>query len=248
MLTVTDTLVIVIVLVIFIIAVPLVSAFLGKHLYKGGIPKGYGDRIAELSATIRYVLLTIPTLVAILGFLGVASYKDIINKVREEIHNTYSLDEARRAKIESDSLRHLAQENYELILSTKDSLDSIIAKQISAILPVGTVVAFKGEKEDLDDNWAICDGKTYSGVKTPNLIDKFILGADWGTKEKSSSKSLHEQLALEPTSERENIKVAQALNVVPSNIKIPKYKISVLNRNTMPLPPFYALVYIMKVK
>lgn len=259
------TYILVFILFIFVITVPWVIAIISKGLYSGSIPEGHGDRIAELSATIRYILFTIPMLVAVLGFLGLASYHDIIAKVTsqvvEEIRNTYSLDESRKIKAEADSLRNTAKKNYTTIMmeanaiaGIRHAIDStlqvLIDQQIDAILPVGAIVAYYGRKEDLSDKWAICDGLTYSGIKTPNLREKFILGADWGTKEKSSSKPLHEQLALVAVapSKQDKILLKQAPDVAPRDVLIPTYKISPSLENTNPLPPYYALVYIMKVK
>lgn len=244
------TIPLIIALVLFIIAVTLFIAYIGARVFQGAIPKHHSDRVVELSATVRFILFTIPTLVAILGFLGYASYNDIIEKVREEIRTTYSIDEAIRAKTKSDSLRLLAQENYALILNMKDSLDFIIDQQINAILPVGAIVAYYGKKENLSDNWAICDGQTYGSVKTPDLKDKFILGGGWGIEE-FSSKSLDEQLVI-TTSKRGEIPETEEffLQLRPDqaygDVKLPKYRIS--PKNKRPLPPYHTLVYIMRIR
>ncbi len=41
------------------------------------------------------------------------------------------------------------------------------------ILPLGTILMWHGEKGDVPKGWSICDGKD---DKTPNLVDKFIMG------------------------------------------------------------------------
>ena len=51
-------------------------------------------------------------------------------------------------------------------------------------VPVGGIIMYSGTKPDLDAmaNWKLCDGTTYGSVTTPNLKDKFVIGADsWST-------------------------------------------------------------------
>ena len=40
-------------------------------------------------------------------------------------------------------------------------------------LPIGAIILWNGTPDGVPDNWAICDGNN----DTPNLTDKFILGA-----------------------------------------------------------------------
>ena len=50
-------------------------------------------------------------------------------------------------------------------------------------LPVGAVIDFSGTTSSLPDEWALCDGGTYvrsdglGTISTPDLRDKFVLGA-----------------------------------------------------------------------
>lgn len=45
------------------------------------------------------------------------------------------------------------------------------------VLPKGTILMWSGAKTAIPTGWALCDGLTHSGVATPNLQNKFILGA-----------------------------------------------------------------------
>ena len=45
-------------------------------------------------------------------------------------------------------------------------------------VPIGGIIMWtKEELPEPKDHWAICDGNTYEGVTTPNLTDRFIVGA-----------------------------------------------------------------------
>ena len=50
----------------------------------------------------------------------------------------------------------------------------------SGIVPVGGIIMYSGTQTELDAliNWKLCDGTTYGSVTTPNLKDKFVIGAD----------------------------------------------------------------------
>lgn len=43
--------------------------------------------------------------------------------------------------------------------------------------PIGIIVAWGGTVASIPLGWSLCDGGTYNGKLTPNLVDKFILGA-----------------------------------------------------------------------
>jgi hypothetical protein len=45
------------------------------------------------------------------------------------------------------------------------------------LLPIGSIVAFKGAEADVPPGWHLCDGTE----GTDDLSDKFILGGDWDT-------------------------------------------------------------------
>lgn len=43
-------------------------------------------------------------------------------------------------------------------------------------LPIGAIIMWSGDVDSLPDGWALCDGRTINGVKTPDLQGRFILG------------------------------------------------------------------------
>lgn len=44
-------------------------------------------------------------------------------------------------------------------------------------VPVGTIILWHGEKDDVPAGWAACDGSVVNGVTTPNLSGRFPVGA-----------------------------------------------------------------------
>jgi microcystin-dependent protein len=47
--------------------------------------------------------------------------------------------------------------------------------------PLGGIVMWSGTIQQIPAGWYLCDGGTYGGLKTPDLRNKFIVGADTGT-------------------------------------------------------------------
>ncbi len=43
--------------------------------------------------------------------------------------------------------------------------------------PVGSIILWSGSVSKIPDGWALCDGKTYNGCKTPDLRNRFVVGA-----------------------------------------------------------------------
>lgn len=55
-------------------------------------------------------------------------------------------------------------------------LGNILLADSSNSLPIGAIIMFYGSTSNIPDGWALCDGKTYNGITTPNLTDRFIIG------------------------------------------------------------------------
>lgn len=57
------------------------------------------------------------------------------------------------------------------------STGSGVEKIISDVIPSGIISLWSGSIASIPTGWALCDGGTYGGVTTPDLQDKFIVGA-----------------------------------------------------------------------
>ena len=68
-------------------------------------------------------------------------------------------------------------------IAIKNNADDIVelkkktaetAQAVSNLMPIGSIIMFNGQAEEIPANWHICDGTE----GTPNLIDKFIKASD----------------------------------------------------------------------
>ena len=59
-------------------------------------------------------------------------------------------------------------------------LATAIKEPTGTDIPVGGIIMYSGTDTELNalTNWKLCDGTTYGSVTTPNLKDKFVIGAD----------------------------------------------------------------------
>jgi hypothetical protein len=59
-----------------------------------------------------------------------------------------------------------------------DKLDgSHLSDIVSAIMPIGAVLVWSGTDATIPSGWHICDGGTYGGYVSPDLRDRFVIGA-----------------------------------------------------------------------
>jgi len=47
------------------------------------------------------------------------------------------------------------------------------------IVPIGSIIMWTGNRVTLPSNYKLCDGTTYNGIPTPDLRNKFIIGANY---------------------------------------------------------------------
>jgi hypothetical protein len=59
-----------------------------------------------------------------------------------------------------------------------DKLDgSHLADIVSTVMPLGAIMIWSGTDGNVPDNWHIADGGTYGGKASPDLRDRFVIGA-----------------------------------------------------------------------
>lgn len=59
-----------------------------------------------------------------------------------------------------------------------DKIDgSQLSSLVSSILPIGAIMLWHGTDGDIPDSWYVCDGNAHGGKTTPNLIERFVIGA-----------------------------------------------------------------------
>lgn len=48
---------------------------------------------------------------------------------------------------------------------------------LAAVMPIGAIMIWSGTDATVPSSWHICDGGTYGGYATPDLRDRFVIGA-----------------------------------------------------------------------
>ncbi len=48
---------------------------------------------------------------------------------------------------------------------------------LAAVMPIGAIMIWSGTDANVPASWHICDGGTYGGYATPDLRDRFVIGA-----------------------------------------------------------------------
>lgn len=48
---------------------------------------------------------------------------------------------------------------------------------IGAVMPIGAIMIWSGSDGDVPTGWYVCDGNAHNGYTTPNLVERFVIGA-----------------------------------------------------------------------
>ena len=133
-------------------------------------------------------------------------------------------------------------------------------------VPVGTIVLWSGAANKIPDGWALCDGSTVNGSKTPDLRGRFVVGynpndGDYSVKKTGGEK--YHQLSVEElpshshnislsiwgyTGSRKDLWEVAAPEWYYSNKQTISSQSVGGNQTHENRPPYYALCYIMRVK
>lgn len=121
-------------------------------------------------------------------------------------------------------------------------------------MPVGSIIMFSGKAEEIPSGWAVCDGTN----GTPNLIDRFILGSTYagGMGGKSQVKLSVSQLPphrhkvakcwYDKSDNANDRQVVRWDETVDTNSQVWTGETG-LGLPIDIMPPYYRLIYIMKV-
>lgn len=59
-----------------------------------------------------------------------------------------------------------------------DMLDGYhFAGLVTSMLPIGAIMLWSGSDANVPNGWYVCDGATHGAYTTPNLIERFVVGA-----------------------------------------------------------------------
>ena len=97
---------------------------------------------------------------------------EMINLIRPAIKEIYNTD--------MEAVRQLA------VMATKLNAGGLeipgnltVTGTISGVgtSPIGSIIMWAGRNVNLPSNWKFCDGSTYNGIPTPDLRNRFVVGA-----------------------------------------------------------------------
>ena len=96
------------------------------------------------------------------GFIGTQVTQDWLNSVQEEIVSVIVAGGVSLSK--------------SLFNNLLTAIQNLIRNFVgNGLTPIGSIMMFSGSVAPV--GWAFCDGQTVNGITTPNLQDKFIVGA-----------------------------------------------------------------------
>jgi microcystin-dependent protein len=132
------------------------------------------------------------------------------------------------------------------------------------VIPVGGIVFWSGVVDSIPNGWALCNGQTVNGVRTPNLSDRFIVGVGSGySLGATGGEASHRLTAAEMPSHNHAYKFTGAdidqswdsdnyfycqHNQYPNNANTKYTEYTGGNAAHENRPPYYALCYIMRVR
>jgi hypothetical protein len=218
----------------------------------------------------------LPTLIFLLGALGFASYDDIvktvstavITEVKKDYQEDFNLekeirllrDSSRALTDEIKTLHHLAQKQTagadSLLKSARLKANDALAVFMQ-FLPKGTIIPYFGTRYNFDNaTWALCDGSK----GTPNLRDRFVLGSSFENIGDQGGERVHKhdaQIDADGVVIKRNEKEVTRFNGPPTGVSfktethehifnMTRQRATVSGENH--LPPYYRLVYLMKIK
>lgn len=132
------------------------------------------------------------------------------------------------------------------------------------VIPVGGIVFWSGVVDSIPNGWALCNGQTVNGVRTPNLSDRFIVGVGSGySLGATGGEASHRLTVAEMPSHNHAYKFTGAdvdqswdsdnyfycqHNQYPNNANTKYTEYIGGNAAHENRPPYYALCYIMRVR
>ena len=128
-------------------------------------------------------------------------------------------------------------------------------------IPAGGIIMWYGATSAIPSGWALCDGSVVNGLQTPDLRDKFVVGASNSTGDTSypglSPNATGGQADAVIVSHSHTVRTGQDEDSDQGVLAFVDNASGVTNRSGMVnsqgvagtnknLPPYYALAYIMK--
>jgi len=242
---------------------PILSLWITRRTKKVGEEEVSTSNFSDLKASVLYLQTALPTILFLLGALGFTTYEVVITKVTAVVEQKVNKF-IEKEKIEAwtnqiADFRESAETNAKLIeaiaMDSDTSITKIVKNQFLALLPKGTIIPFKGSRSDIDVNlWAICDGTN----ETPDLRDRFIMAGSFAQVGGRGGRSSHSHSAK--TIPQGQVRKVRALQFPHKDGNIKDFDVErhdhgfngiespVTVENASNIPPYYRLVFLMKLK
>lgn len=251
---------IIIIFAVVAILFPVLAFFLFRIKLPPAAPTNVSADLIELKSSIRFLYTALPTLIFILGALGVGSYSAIVDKATTEVLKTEKIKEVKEEinimKQEVEGYQAQANNATQSILKMREEDENKIKEIIKEeLLPKGTIIPFSGSNKNLDSLiktgiWAICDGKN----GTPDLRDRFILGAPVNVlteyRRTYNDTWVHDhKFSVRPDSSSRIMNVQPGTYPHGITFRISYYTFEKDSTSEeIYMPPYYRLVFIMKIQ
>jgi hypothetical protein len=242
---------------------PLLSLWITHRTKTVGTEQVSNSSFSELKASVLYLQTALPTILFLLGALGFTTYEVVINKVttsvEQRVNKLIERDKIEAWTTDITDFREMAENHARSIAAISTNIDStmmnIANQQFLRLLPKGTIIPFKGSRNEIDFNyWLICDGAN----GTPDLRDRFILAGTFAQAGSKGGSSSHSHTAT--TIPKGQVRKSKVLEFPHKDGNIKDFTVerhdhgfngiesSVTVARSDHLPPFYRLVFLMKIK
>jgi len=67
------------------------------------------------------------------------------------------------------------------LVNPTNNQDAATKRYVDTSIPIGGIIMWSGTIASIPTNWRLCDGTTYGSVVTPDLRNRFIIGASLDT-------------------------------------------------------------------
>ena len=254
---------VIILCVILFFGFPLLTLWIIKKTRESNKEPVKPEAYSEIKASLLFLQMAFPVILFLLGALGYSSYELILKNVTESVQAKFDTLAVKQQIVtwtkEIEEFRVKAENDANLIASittvAEDSIGQVVEKSFLKLLPRGTIIPFRGRQSDINfEHWVICDGTR----GTPDLRNRFILGGTFAQQGTRGGTSNHTHTASTipqgKVDKRNRLEFphydgsGKKYDVERHDHSFQGIKSSVTVSRTDHLPPYFQLVFLMKIK
>lgn len=249
--------------IILFFGFPLFILYIIKKTRKQETDAMKPDAYAEVKASLLFLQMAFPAILFLIGALGYGTYELIVKKVTDSVQAKVNVLIEKEKIVawtkEIEDYREKAESDANLLASisamAQDSIGKIVDQSFLKLLPKGTIIPFRGDQKAIDtEHWAICDGTK----GTPNLKDRFLVGGTFsqqGNRGGSSNHSHSGSTVPKGQVDKRNKLEFKHFDGSAKDFPVERHEHSfkgsespVNIARSEHLPPYFQLVFLMKIK